>query len=179
MPFDLIEAGPSGLLVLKPKSFRDERGFFLESYKESDFQSLGIRERFIQDNHSRSRKGVLRGLHYQGGAAAQAKLIRVVRGRVWNVAVDLSPGLSDPERWYGLELSESNGLILYLPPFFANGFIALEENTELLYKCSAEYRPEAERGIRWDDPDLAIAWPLTPSFISEKDAALPLLKDSL
>lgn len=177
MPFDLIETGPSGLLVLKPRSFRDERGFFLESYKESDFQSLGIRERFIQDNHSRSRKGVLRGLHYQEGEAAQAKLIRVVRGRVWNVAVDLSAALPDPARWYGLELSEQNGLILYLPPCFANGFLALEHDTELLYKCSAEYAPEAERGIRWDDPDLAIAWPSAPSFVSDKDAALPFLKD--
>jgi dTDP-4-dehydrorhamnose 3,5-epimerase len=177
MPFDLIEAGPSGLLVLKPRSFRDERGFFLESYKESDFRSFGIRERFIQDNQSRSKNGALRGLHYQEGAAAQAKLIRVVRGRVWNVAVDLKSRLPGPARWYALELSERNGLILYLPPCFANGFLALEDDTELLYKCSAEYRPEAERGIRWDDPDLAIAWPRTPTFVSSKDAALPFLKD--
>lgn len=178
MPFDLIEAGPSGLLVLKPRAFRDGRGFFLESYRESDFHAFGIRERFIQDNHSRSKNGALRGLHYQEGGAAQAKLIRVVRGRVWNVAVDLSAGKPGPARWYGLELSEKNGLILYLPSCFANGFLALENDTELLYKCSAEYKPEAERGIRWDDPDLAIAWPRTPSFVSDKDAALPYLKDT-
>ncbi|HAE22583.1 MAG TPA: dTDP-4-dehydrorhamnose 3,5-epimerase [Spirochaetaceae bacterium] len=173
----LIETGLPGLALLEPKVFRDERGFFLESYKESDFRSFGIRERFIQDNHSRSKKGALRGLHYQGGAAAQAKLIRVVRGKVWNVAVDLKSRLPGSARWYGLELSEKNGLILYLPPCFANGFLALEDDTELLYKCSAEYAPEAERGIRWNDPDLAIAWPRTPSFVSDKDAALPFLKD--
>lgn len=175
MPFAVRERFPSGMVLLEPKAFEDERGFFMETYRRSDFLALGIEAEFAQDNHSRSAKGTLRGLHYQAGDKAQGKLVRVTRGSIWDVGVDVDPRSPTYRSWYGVELSERNRLILYLPPRCAHGFIALEDGTELLYKCSAEYDAASERGIRWDDPSLAIAWPLKPALVSAKDAGLPFL----
>ncbi|MEJ5187931.1 MAG: dTDP-4-dehydrorhamnose 3,5-epimerase, partial [Breznakiellaceae bacterium] len=172
--------GPiEGLVIITPRVFADERGFFMESYKASDFAAAGIQETFVQDNHSRSARGTLRGLHFQKAPYAQGKLVRVTRGAVWDVAVDLRPGSVTFGKWFGIELSETNKILLWIPPGFAHGFVALEDNTELQYKCTAEYHAPSDAGIRWDDPDLAIPWPDLgiPYILSEKDKKLPLLKN--
>ena len=162
---------------MTPRLFPDERGFFLESYKAGEFAAAGIREDFVQDNHSRSARSVLRGLHFQRPPHAQAKLVRVTRGSVWDVAVDLRRGSATFGRWFGLELSEENRTMLYIPQGFAHGFVSLTDGAELLYKCGAEYDKDSDGGVRWDDPELAIEWPLSDVKLSGKDAALPLLKD--
>jgi dTDP-4-dehydrorhamnose 3,5-epimerase len=166
-----------GLLVIEPKLFDDERGFFMETYKESEFFAAGITERFVQDNHSRSRRGVLRGLHFQREPHAQGKLVRVLRGAVWDVAVDLRPSSPTQAKWHAVELSAENQLMFYLPPGFAHGFLTLSDEAELVYKCSAEYDKMSDGGLRWDDPDLAIAWPFRHVIVSAKDAALPYFAD--
>ncbi len=180
MPFIAHSVLPQGLVVIEPRIFVDERGFFTESYKASDFAAIGIVSSFVQDNHSCSKKGVIRGLHFQKAPHAQGKLVRVTHGRVWDVAVDLRSGSPTFGQWYGLELSATNHHIFWIPEGFAHGFIALEDDTELQYKCTAEYNQEADGGIRWDDPDLAVAWPNigVQPFISIKDTNLPLLKDA-
>jgi len=177
MPFEFRETAIPGLLLIEPRRFDDERGFFMETYKESEFASAGIPALLVQDNQSRSRRGVLRGLHFQGEPKAQAKLVRVVSGAVWDVAVDLRRGSPSYGRWEGVELSADNRLMFYLPPGFAHGFLALRDGTEVLYKCSAEYDKASEGGIRWNDPDLGIAWPLRDVIVSRKDADLPFLRD--
>jgi dTDP-4-dehydrorhamnose 3,5-epimerase len=155
----------------------DARGFFLEIWHSDRFASAGIDQRFVQDNHSRSVKGTLRGLHYQI-EQAQGKLIRVVTGRIFDVAVDLRRGSPTFGRWVGTELSEDNNRQLWIPPGFAHGFYVLSEQTDVVYKCTAHYSAEHERTLRWDDPDLAIEWPLgdgAAPLLSDKDAAgLPL-----
>lgn len=165
------------LILVEPRSFQDERGFFLESFKESEFAAAGITERFVQDNHSLSVKNVIRGLHYQKEPRAQGKLVRVIKGRVWDVAVDIRPGSASYGKWLGVELSEENHLMLYIPPGFAHGFASLSDEVHLLYKCTQEYDPALDAGIRWDDPDLAIQWPVGNPLLSPKDRILPLLKD--
>ncbi len=177
MPFTFTETELEGLLVITPRVFEDERGYFMETYKESDFQKAGIRERFVQDNHSRSSRGTLRGLHFQRAPHAQAKLVRVTRGSLWDVAVDLRPVSKTYGRWVGTEISETNRKMIFIPVGFAHGFVALEDGTELQYKCSAEYNAQADGGVRWDDPELAIEWPLRDVLVSVKDAALPPLKE--
>jgi len=177
MPLTFASSPVKGLLIVTPRVFHDDRGFFIETYKESDLDKAGITERFVQDNHSRSSKGVLRGLHFQRAPHAQAKLVRVTRGRLWNVAVDLRPGSPTYREWYGTELSEENRVMLYIPAGFANGFVALEDETELQYKCSVEYDAASDGGVRWDDPELAIRWPARDVLVSAKDAALPYLRD--
>jgi dTDP-4-dehydrorhamnose 3,5-epimerase len=169
----------NGLLLVEPRVFEDERGFFMEIFKASEFRSQGIDLDFVQDNHSLSKRGVLRGLHFQRPPHTQAKLVRVIAGAVWDVAVDLRPGSPSYGRWYGLELSAQNRLMLFIPEGFAHGFITLVDGTELVYKCSTEYRKESDGGVRWDDPDIGIdwPWPLRDVLVSEKDAALPLLRD--
>ncbi|MDX9899761.1 MAG: dTDP-4-dehydrorhamnose 3,5-epimerase [Spirochaetia bacterium] len=179
MPFQFRSCSLPGLIVISPTVYTDDRGFFMESFKESDFIKAGITERFIQDNVSRSCEGTLRGLHFQHAPYAQAKLVRCSRGRLWDVAVDIRPGSASYGQWSGLELSEHNRLIHFLPAGFAHGFLALEDDTELCYSCSAEYSAEHEGGIRWNDPELAIAWPSVDVLVSAKDAALPFLKDLL
>ncbi len=166
-----------GLLVIELCSQQDERGVFMEVYKESEFFKAGIQDRFIQDNYSSSSYGVLRGLHFQREPHGQAKLIRVTRGIAWSVAIDLRKGSQTRGAWHGLHLSETNNLLFYIPPGFAHGFLALADNTELSYKASSEYERSSEAGIRWDDPDLAISWPMCDVVVSAKDAALPWLKD--
>jgi dTDP-4-dehydrorhamnose 3,5-epimerase len=165
--------------VIEPKVFADERGFFMESFKASDFAAFGITQDFVQDNHSKSRKGVIRGLHFQRAPYAQGKLVRVTRGRAWDVAVDLRKGSPTFGTWCAVELSADNHLLFWIPEGFAHGFLALEDDTELLYKCTAEYNPTSDGGVRWNDPDIGVAWPqigVSP-LISSKDAVLPLLKD--
>lgn len=179
MPFSFFRVPElPDLVVIRPDAFSDERGIFLESYQESAFRAAGIEWRFVQDNHSVSGAGVLRGLHYQLPPHAQGKLVRVVRGRVWDVAVDIRRSSPSFGRWYGMELSAENRTMLFVPPGFAHGFLALEDGTEFLYKCTAEYRKESDRGIRWNDPELQVMWPVPSPMVSEKDAALPLFGEA-
>lgn len=179
MPFTVIDSPIDGLLVIKPKIFMDDRGFFMETYKESDFMSLGILDRFVQDNHSKSKKGTIRGLHFQKQPYAQGKLVRVTRGVAWDVVVDLRKGSTTFGKWYALELSGENNFMLWIPAGFAHGFLALEDDTELHYKCTVEYNAPSDGGIRWDDPMININWP-DPGveyIISQKDMQLPYLKE--
>lgn len=167
-----IETGVKDALILEPQVFGDARGFFLESWNRRIFAQLGLDVDFVQDNHSRSRQGVLRGLHYQV-QQPQGKLVRVVAGAVYDVAVDLRRSSPTFGRWAGVELSAENQRMFWVPPGFAHGFLVLTESADFLYKATDYYAPEHERTIRWDDPDLAIDWPLagmTP-LLAAKDAA--------
>jgi dTDP-4-dehydrorhamnose 3,5-epimerase len=167
------------LVVLDPQCFQDGRGFFMETFKESEFAKLGIEVRFVQDNESRSYRGVLRGLHFQSEPYAQAKLVRVAQGAVWDVAVDIRPNSASYGHWYGQELSEENRLMLYIPAGFAHGFVTLRDETHFIYKCSAEYNKDCEGGIRWNDPELGIKWPLTNVIVSGKDQLLPYFQEHI
>jgi dTDP-4-dehydrorhamnose 3,5-epimerase len=166
-----------GLLVLEPRRFEDERGVFLESWNSVAYQRAGIEQAFVQDNVSVSRRGVLRGLHYQN-PSAQGKLITVPRGAAFDVAVDLRTDSRTFGRWFGIELSAQNLKQLWLPAGFAHGFVALDDETTMLYKCTAPHAPEHEHSLRWDDPDLAIEWPIRDPVLSSRDAAAPLLRES-
>lgn len=172
------ETGIEGLLIIEPKVYRDERGYFLESYHQERLKSLGINHHFIQDNQSRSVRGVIRGLHLQKAPYAQTKLVRVTEGRIYDVAVDLREGSQTYGSWYGLELSIDNHLQLLIPKGFAHGFSVLSDYATILYKCDTVYHPESESGIRFDDPELNIDWKveLDSAVISEKDRVLPHLK---
>lgn len=173
----VIETALAGLLVVEPRVFEDERGFFMESFQAERYRAHGVEAEFVQDNHSRSRRGVLRGLHFQR-RHPQGKLIYTVRGAVYDVAVDLRRGSPTFGRHVGLVLSDENRRQLYVPPGFAHGFCVLSDWADVTYKCTDFYRPGDEGGVRWDDPDLAIRWPLDgPPVLSEKDAALPRLAD--
>ena len=164
-----------GLLTIEPKIFADPRGMFYEVYSENRYEEHGI-PCFVQDNHSVSKKGVLRGLHYQVNPG-QGKLVRVTRGEVFDVAVDIRKQSPTYGKWWGLSLSEMNNFQLYIPIGFAHGFCVLSESAEVLYKCSDYYSPENERGILWNDPDLAIDWPVKDPILSEKDAVYPLFSE--
>jgi dTDP-4-dehydrorhamnose 3,5-epimerase len=169
-----VEPTPiAGLVVVVPKVFGDDRGFFFESFNKRDLEAALSRPlEFVQDNHSRSRRGVLRGLHYQQ-PSPQGKLVRAVRGEIFDVAVDLRRGSPTLGRWHGERLSAENKRQLWVPEGFAHGFLVLSEEAEVLYKTTGYYAPASERSIRWDDPALAIAWPDTgaPPTLSAKDAA--------
>ena len=166
------------VLILEPKVFGDDRGFFMESYNQRAFdEAVGYEVKFVQDNHSRSARGVLRGLHYQLPPHAQGKLVRVVRGAVFDVAVDLRRSSPRFGRWAGVELSEQNHRQLWIPSGFAHGFLVLSDSADFLYKTTDYYAPDCEASVRWDDPALAIAWPeaaLAP-ILSGRDAAAPAL----
>lgn len=170
----------SGLLILEPRRFGDARGFFLESYNKAAFdEAAGRAVDFVQDNHSRSAKGVLRGLHYQLPPKAQGKLVRVARGEVWDVAVDIRRGSPTFGQWEGVHLSADNGKQFWIPEGFAHGFVALTDDAELLYKTTAYYAPDRDRAIAWDDAELAIQWPLADApLLSDKDKAAPRLRDA-
>lgn len=173
----VTETALPGVKLIEPAVFGDDRGFFLESFREDRMAGAGIEGPWVQDNQSRSAKGVLRGLHYQI-EQPQGKLVRVTRGAAFDVAVDLRRSSEHFGRWVGYQLSEANRRMLWVPPGFGHGFLTLEDNTDFLYKCTDYYAPEHERYIRWDDPDIGIDWPLeagrTPE-LSPKDAAgLPL-----
>jgi len=175
-----IETEIPGVVLLEPVVHGDHRGFFMESYNKDTLAALGIETEFVQDNHSRSRAGVLRGLHYQLGRP-QAKLVRATRGRVFDVVVDLRRGSPWFASWVAAELSEDNHRILFSPPGFGHGFVVLSEVAEFQYKCSDFYVPEEERGIRWDDPSIAIDWPVEDlqPILSDRDRAWPFLADAL
>lgn len=172
MAYRVTRTEIEGALILEPQVFGDARGFFLESFNQTDFeQAVGGAVRFVQDNHSRSTKGVLRGLHYQQ-PQPQGKLVRVVRGCVFDVAVDIRPGSASFGRWVGVELNDSDHNMFWLPPGLAHGFLVLSDSADFAYKTTDYYAPAHEGCIRWDDPDLAINWP-DPGVeirISEKDA---------
>jgi len=166
------------LILISPRVHPDDRGFFCETYKKSEFAANGIGVDFVQDNHYFSIRGVVRALHYQLPPSAQGKLVSVTVGRIWDVAVDLRRGSATFGKWVGIELSDENMSILWIPPGFAHGFVALSDTVHLLYKCTAEYDKASEVGIRWDDPDIGITWPLSDIVVSPRDAALPAFKDA-
>lgn len=165
------------VILIKPRIFGDARGFFFESYKKSLFVNNGIKQDFHQDNHSHSKRGVLRGLHYQIGNAVQAKLIRCTKGAIFDVAVDVRKSSPTFGKWVGYKLSEENKYMLLIPEGFAHGFLTISEEAEVLYKASNEYSVESERGVIFNDPVIAIEWPKLeiPYILSEKDLILPLL----
>lgn len=166
------------VILIKPKVFEDSRGFFMESYKKSDFNAIGIDIDFCQDNHSKSTKGVLRGLHYQTNPKTQAKLVRCPSGIIFDVAVDIRKDSPTFGKWVGEILSEENKHILYIPEGFAHGFKVISDSAELLYKTSNEYSPSNDRGILWNDPDINVDWKLDfEPILSEKDKKQPLLKN--
>lgn len=163
--------------LIIPYVFEDDRGFFLESYHFQKFRELGLTDVFVQDNHSKSGKGVLRGLHYQKEPYTQSKLLRVIAGQIFDVAVDIRAESETFGNWVGQVLSAENKSMLYVPEGFAHGFLVLEDNTQVLYKCSTLYNPDFEAGLRWDDPDIDIKWPLQiDPILSNKDKDLPFLK---
>ena len=176
--FNFNKTEIEGVYVIEPKVFGDERGFFMETYKQSDFEQAGLKYNFIQDNQSRSHKGVLRGLHYQKNFP-QAKLVRVIQGEVFDVAVDLRKNSPTYGKWVGVLLSAENKKMFMIPRGFAHGFLVLSNTAEFVYKCDELYHPEDEGGIMWNDPDVNVKWPLNeePS-LSEKDKEHPLLRDS-
>jgi len=176
----IIETPIPGLLIIEPRVFADERGYFFESFSQTKFAENGLISGFVQDNESKSHHGVIRGLHYQLAPFGQTKLIRVVRGTVYDVAVDLRKGSPTFGKWYGVEVSASNKKQFYIPKGFAHGFSVLSEYAIFSYKCDAFYNPASERGILYNDPALNIDWGIDPSVanVSGKDLVLPLLADA-
>lgn len=168
------------IIIIKPWSFHDERGFFMEVFKKSDFEKFGIDTDFVQDNHSKSLKNVLRGLHYQIEPKAQGKLVRCIKGKIFDVAVDIRRGSPTFGKWVGVELSEENRLMLWIPKGFAHGFLTLSDTAEVVYKVSgSEYSPHHDRNIRWNDPDIGISWPLVGEpILSRKDKMAPFLREA-
>lgn len=179
---NVIHTALPDVLIFEPRVFSDERGWFMESYNQAVFEkATGITTNFVQDNHSCSKRGVLRGLHYQLPPYAQGKLVRVTQGRVWDVAVDIRKSSPNFGKWVGVELSAENRRQVWIPPGFAHGFITLSETAEFLYKTTALYNKESEGAIAWNDPQLAIQWPEIPAaeiLLADKDASAPLLQDA-
>ncbi len=175
-----VETRLPGVLVVEPRIHADQRGLFLETNHAETYPARGIGPAFVQDNLSRSRRGVLRGLHYQE-PKPQGKLIQAVRGRVFDVAVDIRRGSPNFGRWVGIELSEDTLRQIWIPPGFAHGFLTLSEQADLTYKCTGYYAPQCEHGLRWDDPEIGIEWPDLdgPPVVSEKDAGAPTLADDI
>jgi dTDP-4-dehydrorhamnose 3,5-epimerase len=173
-----VETAIPGVLILEPRVFGDERGFFMESWNAQTFAAIGLDHAFVQDNHSRSSRGVLRGLHYQM-PDAQGKLVRVTAGRVFDAVVDLRRGSPAFGTWVGVELSAANKRMLWVPPGLAHGFLTLEDGTDFIYKCTAYYQPAHEKCVRWDDPAIGIDWPLDDIVpqLSAKDRDGHLLAD--
>lgn len=165
-----------GVLLITPDVFGDDRGFFMETYNASKTAEYGIPELFVQDNHSRSAKGVLRGLHYQY-PQWQGKLVRTIAGEIFDVAVDIRHGSPTLGQWYGVLLNDENKQQLYVPPGFAHGFCVTSDLADVAYKCTSDYQPAQDAGLRWNDPDIGIKWPLEDVLLSEKDTTAPLLKD--
>jgi dTDP-4-dehydrorhamnose 3,5-epimerase len=166
-----------GLLVIQPKVFHDERGYFYEPYNKKMFTEIGITEEFVQDNQSFSQKGVIRGLHFQNPPSAQAKLLRILQGSIWDVVVDIRKASPTYGKYFGVELSAENKTIFYVPKGFAHGFVTLEDNTLLLYKCSDFYNKAAEESLVWNDPEVGIPWKINNPILSEKDLNGKKLRD--
>lgn len=178
MPFTVAKLRPlPGVLVIEPTLHDDSRGTFFEMYKRSEFKELGIQDEFRQDNFSHSMAGVIRGLHFQFPPSAQAKLVSVVRGRILDAIVDIRRGSPAYGRWFTVELSDENRKSLYVPEGFAHGFAVLSAEADVLYKVSGEFDPAAEGGIRWNDPEVGVQWPLANPIVSARDAALPALSE--
>lgn len=178
MPFQFKKSEIPEVILIEPQAFPDERGFFMESFKESIFVDNGINTKFVQDNYSHSVKGVLRGLHYQKDPKAQAKLVMVTRGEIFDVAVDIRKGSPTYGKWVGEILSDKNHRLLYIPEGFAHGFCVLSDHADVLYKVNSEYSLEHERGILWNDTDLAIKWSTNKPVMIKKDLELPTLKNA-
>jgi dTDP-4-dehydrorhamnose 3,5-epimerase len=177
MPFEFERLEIPDVVLIKPRAFEDERGFFLETYKKEEFEEAGITGEFIQDNHSQSLYGVLRGLHFQKEPYAQAKLVKCVRGAIYDVAVDLRKNSPTFGKFVTAELSEDNKYQLYIPRYCAHGFLVLSDVAEVIYKVDNVYAPEYEEGLRWNDPDVAIPWPNDNPILSSKDQQLCTLRE--
>lgn len=173
---NVIETNLPGVLIVEPKVFGDSRGFFMETYNEERYRAAGIDHGFVQDNHSRSRRGVLRGLHFQL-EQTQGKLVWVKRGQVYDVAVDVRRGSPNFGQWTGVVLDDENHRQLWVPPGFAHGFVVLSEEADFVYKCTDYYHPPSEVSVAWDDPAIGIDWPIRDVQLSAKDAAAPRLAD--
>lgn len=178
MPFTFSPTEIAGVIVIELRVFPDERGFFMETFKHSEFAAHGIGESFVQSNQSRSSRGTLRGLHFQKSPKAQGKLVRALSGAIFDVAVDLRRGAPSFGRWVGVELSAENHKMLYVPAGFAHGFCVMSELADILYMTTDEFAPALESGIAWDDPDLNIAWPEREPKLSAKDRRWPRLRDA-
>ena len=174
---NIVETSLPGVVIIEPKVFGDDRGFFLETYQLARYAAAGITEPFVQDNLSRSARGTLRGLHFQE-PNPQGKLVQALRGTVYDVAVDIRRGSPTFGRWFGAELSEQNRRQMWIPAGFAHGFCVVSESADFAYKCTANYAPEAGRAIAWDDPDLGIDWPITEPLLSAQDRNAPRLRDA-
>ncbi len=177
--FKFIETDVSGVMIIEPKIFGDARGYFTETYSERDFFEAGIDKKFVQDNESRSKRGVLRGLHFQK-ENPQGKLVRVIEGEVFDVAVDLRKSSPTFGKWVGVTLSAENKKQFYIPEGFAHGFVVLSETATFVYKCTRFYAPGDEGGLMWNDPEIGIEWPVSENFqplLSEKDTKNPTLKE--
>lgn len=172
----IIETNLPGVIVFEPKKIGDNRGFFVENFRQDILTKAGITEQFVQDNHSRSTKGILRGLHYQL-TQPQGKLVRVATGKVFDVAVDVREGSPTFGQSYGTVLDDETMRMMYVPPGFAHGFMVLSDTADFIYKCTDYYHPESEQSILWNDPDLKIEWPSAEVLLSEKDANAVLLKN--
>lgn len=178
--FNVVKTPIEDLIILEPTIFGDDRGFFMETYNQEEFHELGLDMTFVQDNHSKSKRGVLRGLHFQT-KFTQGKLVRAIKGEVFDVAVDLRKSSKTFGKWHGVILSEQNKLQFYVPEGFAHGFLVLSEYAEFVYKCTNLYKPEFDSGILWNDPDINIKWPLDgidEVLLSEKDRKLQSFKDN-
>lgn len=178
VPFAFSPTNVPGVVLIQATAYEDSRGYFMESYKHSAFEANGIRDTFVQDNHSHSIRGVLRGLHYQLPPKAQAKLVSVLRGVVFDVAVDIRSGAPTYGHWVGTTLSGEDRRMLYVPVGFAHGFCVLSEYADVHYKVSEEYAPDFERGLRWDDPNLGINWPIDKPIVSDRDSHWPRLLEA-
>ena len=178
MPFTFERLAVPDVILVSPRVFHDERGHFLETYKLSDFAAQGMELPFVQDNQSYSKKGVLRGLHYQIPPAAQAKLVRCLEGEVLDVAVDIRRRSPTFGRWVSARLSGENGQMLYVPVGFAHGFFTLSDHAVVNYKVTAEYAPDCERGIVWNDPEIGVAWPSDKVLLGPQDLELPCFAEA-
>lgn len=174
---EIIETRIPGLLIIKPEVFEDDRGYFFESYNKDKFESAGIEINFVQDNESKSQKGVLRGLHFQNPPYAQGKLVRVMRGSVLDVAVDIRKDSPTYGQWDSIVLSGDNKMMYWIPAGMAHGFLTLEDYTVFFYKCTNTYNKDYEGSIRWNDPDLNIDWGFNEPILSKKDKTAPLFKN--
>jgi dTDP-4-dehydrorhamnose 3,5-epimerase len=173
MPLRFQRTAIPGILLIEPHIVSDARGFFMETYKRSAFAAAGIEDFFVQENHSLSQRGVLRGLHYQRPPQAQSKLIRVLSGEIFDVAVDIRPDSPSAGQWVGLSLSSANRQMLYVPHWCAHGFCVTSDNAEVVYMTTTEYAPAHESGFMWNDPQFAIQWPLSSPTLSERDTKWP------
>jgi dTDP-4-dehydrorhamnose 3,5-epimerase len=177
VPFTFTETPLPGVVLIESRIFGDERGYFREGFKASEFAAAGLPTTFVQDNTSRSRKGVVRGIHFQTAPYAQGKLVSVTQGAVLDVAVDLRDESPTFGHWYGVELTESNGRMLWIPTGFGHGFSVLSDQADLVYKCTDEFSAAHDGGIAWDDSEIGIDWQVSEPIISDKDRQLPTLRD--